>query len=385
MSARRIVWALTFVSVVATTVFVAMPYARSAAFVADLAGVDGWWRRLVPIRARAVTTRDVAIPTRHGPIPARLYQPSGTPLLSLLVYPGIHAGGVDEPRLVSFAGRLAESGVRVLAVPLPDLRVYRISVASTDAIEDSALWMANDRDLAPTGRVGLAGVSFAGGLALVAAGRPSLRDRISMVMALGGHADLPRVMTYLCTGRLADGTLRSPHDYGVVVVLLATLPRLVPPAQVAPLERAVLAFLDASSYAQIDPPRAAELLADATRQRDVLPEPSRTLMTHVLGRDTVALGRELLPFVEDVGGSSDLSPGRSPATQAAVFLLHGLADNVIPSDETVFASQYLQSQGNTNVRQLRTPLISHATLARKFGVRDSWQLISFWTEMWDRK
>lgn len=385
MSARRIVWALTFVGVVATTAFVAMPYARSAAFVADLAGVDAWWRRLVPIRARAVTTRDVVIPTRHGPIAARLYQPSGTPLLSLLVYPGIHAGGVDEPRLVTFAGRLAASGVRVIAVPLPDLRVYRIRVASTDAIEDSALWMANDRDLAPSGRVGLAGVSFAGGLALVAAGRPSLRDRLSMVMSLGGHADLPRVMTYLCTGRLADGTSRSPHDYGVVVVLLATLPRLVPEDQVAPLERAVLAFLDASSYAQIDPPRAAELLADSTRRRDVLPEPSRTLMTHVIGRDTAALGRALLPFVEDVGGAPDLSPGRSPATTAAVFLLHGLADNVIPSDETVFASQYLQSQGNTNVRQLRTPLISHATLAQEFGVRDSWDLIAFWTEMWDRQ
>jgi dienelactone hydrolase len=384
MSARRIVWALTFVAVVAATAVVAMPYARSAAFVADLAGVDGWWRRLVPIRARPVATRDVVIPTRHGPIEGRLYEPDGAPLLSLLVYPGIHAGGVDEPRLVMFASRLAASGVRVLAVPLPDLRVYRIRTASTDAIEDTALWMSNDATLAPSGRVGLAGVSFAGGLALVAAGRPALRDRLAMVIVLGGHADLPRVMTYLCTGRLPSGTTRAPHDYGVVIVLLATLPRLVPRDQVQPLERAVLTFLDASSDAEIDPPRAATLVADATRQRDALPEPSRTLMTHVIGRDTAALGRQLLPFVEEVGGASDLSPGRSPATAAPVFLLHGLDDNVIPSEESVHAAQYLRSH-NTEVRLLRTPLISHATLAKDLPIRDSWQLIAFWTGMWNKK
>jgi hypothetical protein len=45
---------------------------------------------------------------------------------------------------------------------------------------------------------GLVGVSFAGGLALVAAGRPALKDRLTAIFALGAHADLPRVIRYLC-------------------------------------------------------------------------------------------------------------------------------------------------------------------------------------------
>ena len=53
---------------------------------------------------------------------------------------------------------------------------------------------------APDGRVGVVGVSFAGGLALVAAGRASIARGCRDVVSLGGHADLPRVMTYLCTG-----------------------------------------------------------------------------------------------------------------------------------------------------------------------------------------
>ena len=386
MSARRVVWALAAVALaLAVLAYVMAPYARSAAFVADVAGVDAWWRPLLPIRARHVTTRDLVIPTRHGPIPSRLYEPDGAPLGSLLVYPGIHAGGVDEPRLTMFARRLAASGVRTVTVPLPDLRVYRIRTASTDAIEDTALEMAGNPGIATNGRVGLVGISFAGGLAIVAAGRPALRDKLTLVVSLGGHADLPRVMTYLCTGRLPDGTSRTPHDYGVVVVLLATLSKLVPADQVTALERAILTFLDASSYADSDRAGAAALLADTQRQLETMPEPSRTLMTQVIARDAPAVGQRMLPFVEEIGGAPDLSPARSPATTAPVFLLHGLDDNVIPSVETVFAAEYLRARGNGDVRLLRTPLISHADLADDLKIGDTWRLISFWTEMLRRR
>ena len=49
------------------------------------------------------------------------------------------------------------------------------------------------------------GISFAGGLSIVAAGRPALRDHVAVVLSLGGHGDLPRTLRYLCTGIQADG------------------------------------------------------------------------------------------------------------------------------------------------------------------------------------
>ena len=382
MSARRVVWAFAAVAItLAALAYAVAPEARSAAFLADLAGIETWWRPLLPVRAHAVRTRDLVIPTRHGPIGSRLYEPDATPLGSLLVYPGIHAGGVDEPRLVTFARRLAASGVRVLTVPLPDLRVYRITSASTDAIEETALWMTSQPDLVPGGRAGLVGVSFAGGLALVAAGRPALRDRLTLVVSLGGHADLPRVMRYLCTGQLPDGTHLAPHDYAVAIVLLASLPRLVPAGQVAPLERAILTFLDASSYAGLDPARAAALVGDTQRQLAALPEPSHQLMTEVIARDARAVGRRMLPYVEDVAGLPGLSPNRSAVTLAPVFLLHGLNDNIIPTSEAPLAAEYLRSHGNGRVNVLLTPLIAHADLADDLPLADSWRLIRFWSEM----
>ena len=36
-------------------------------------------------------------------------------------------------------------------------------------IEDAALWLSPQRDLAPDGRVGMMGISFAGGLSIIAA------------------------------------------------------------------------------------------------------------------------------------------------------------------------------------------------------------------------
>ena len=92
--------------------WLAAPYAASAAFVLDLAGETGGVRRLLPARTRAVTARDVAVPTRHGPVAARLYE-ADRAARTVVAFPGIHAGGNDEPRLVAFSRRLAATGARV--------------------------------------------------------------------------------------------------------------------------------------------------------------------------------------------------------------------------------------------------------------------------------
>ncbi len=117
------------------------------------------------------------------------------------------------------------------------------------------------------------GISFSGGLSLVAAGRPELRDQVSFVMSFGGHGDLPRVMRYLCSGNapamppLGEAhvdvagaehvSIKPPHDYGVAVVLLSLADRVVPADQVEPLRHGIMTFLTASSLDMVDKPRAA--------------------------------------------------------------------------------------------------------------------------------
>ena len=374
--------AATIAIAFATAWWLLWPDVTSAALLLDLVDPGSRIRAALPVRVAAVRESDIAVPTRHGDVEGRLHIPDAGANRALLIVPGVHAGGIHEPRLAALSRRVAGSGMTVLTLPLPDLRTYRITPESTDQIEDAIVWLSARKDLAPTGRVGVIGVSFAGGLALVAAGRPGMSERLTAVVSLGGHADLPRAMAYACTGRLPDGSIRTPHDYGAVLAMRAAIPHLVPPDQVTALDRAVVTFLDASSYATFDMPRGMALLEEARRQEDALPEPARTLMHYVNTRDIVPLGARVAPFVETLGGHPALSPERSPATRAPVFILHGELDNVIPTPEAGRLAARLSSAGNTHVRALVTPLVTHASMRSDFAWTDGWRLVRFWTRAW---
>lgn len=376
---RRSIWVGLSGATVLALIFVATPYVRAArmlSIVTDRPSASpGWWRA----GAAPVTKTDLEIVTRHGHVQARLYRPAGTPAFRLIVFPGVHAGGVDEPRLVALSTRLAAAGALVVSVPVPDLRNYRVTARATDVIEDATRWMADTPALAPSGRVGLVGVSFAGGLALVAAGRPALDDRLTSVVSIGGHGDLPRVMAYLCSGELADGRPRPPHDYGLAVLLLEAAPEIVPADELDGFTAALRLFLDASSTAGTDAAGAMVRLEEARAKTETLPVASQAIMREVLARDVRALGRRLLPLIGRLGQSPALSPARSPATRAPVFLLHGADDPVIPETEAGALARDLQARGGGPVSVLVTPLLAHADLSPAVAPADAWALVRFWS------
>jgi dienelactone hydrolase len=382
-SGKRVLVPVAILLIVAAAAGYSMyPMVVSAALLMDLSGAYPAVRRVLPVGIANVATRDLEIPARHGALAARAYMPEGGSDKTVLVVPGVHAGGVDEPRLDRLARRLAAAGAVVVTTPLPELRAYRITPASTDAIEDAALWLMSQRDLAPTGRIGLLGVSFSGGLAMVAAGRESIRDRLTTVISLGGHGDLPRTMRYLSTGLAHDGQSRRPHEYAVAVVLLAALPRLVPANQVAGLDRALVTYLDAAGATRWDPEKANRLLAEARRLGAALDEPAATIFRAIDARDVATIGNRLLPYLEEMGGHPALSPERSPLPIVPVFLVHGAADNVIHPSETTRLTAVLEREAIT-VHSLLTPLVTHADLDTSVTVPDVWRLVLIWTRLWE--
>jgi dienelactone hydrolase len=357
-------------------------YIRAATFVVQAAGMNGVVAAAADLQSSPVVERDVRIRWRGGELPARWYSAGPVDHVPILLVPGVHAAGIDEPRLVGVARDLASVGHPVLTTELADLKQYAITVRSTDMIEDAAAWLVQQRDLAPDGRIGMMGISFAGGLSVVAAARPSIRDRVDLVMSFGGHGDLPRTLRYLCTGDQPDGTARPPHDYGVAIILLGVAERVVPADQVQLLRNAILTFLEASRLDMVDKSRSQ---AEFTRARELataLPEPSRTLMGHVNDRDVSRLGPILLPHVSAMGGNPALSPSRSEPPAAAVYLLHGADDNVIPAVESVLLARELRER-NVRVHHLITPLITHAEVDRPPTLAEIWSLVRFWGNLLD--
>ena len=359
-------------------------YLNGAAFVVQAAGMQGGARTVAGWTSTSVTAmRPQPIPWRGGTLRSRAYQPYRERGRGILLVPGVHAAGIDEPRLVGFARDLAAMGHPVLTVELPDLARYEITTRTTDMIEDAAAWMMRRAEYhGRDGRIGMLGISFGGGLSIVAAGRPAIRNGVAFVMAFGGHADLPRTLKYLCSGIQADGAVRPPHDYGLAIVLLGAADRVVPVEQVAPLRQAILAYLEASRLDMVDKAKAQIEFARARTLEGALLEPSRTYMDYVNNRDVARLGPVLLPYVAALGGDASLSPARSPAPAAPVFLLHGTDDNVVPAIESTLLARDLRNRG-VEVHALLTPLITHAEVDRASSTTAVWRLIDFWTRLLD--
>lgn len=359
----------------------AVDVVRGASMVARAAGLDDpFARRLAAFGTVASTTRDLEVPSRWGPLRARLYLPASAITRTVVLTPGVHAEGIDEPRLTKFARDIAAGGFAVLTTELPDLLRYEITARLPDQIEDVARWTASRRTLAPDGRIGLVGISFSGGLSVVAAGRPSLAGRVAFTLSFGGHGDLGRTMRYLCTGVQPDGTLRPPHDYGLVILLLNFAPFIVPGEQVEPLRAGVRTFLKASHVDMVDKPAARLIFDRAIAMEEGLPEPSRRLLQAVNAREVGYLGPLLLPVLDAIPLPDSVSPERAPAPRSPVFLLHGADDNVIPAGETLSLAASLRARG-TPVHALITPLVTHAEVDRVAMRRHVTDLVLFWMQL----
>ncbi|HNV02762.1 MAG TPA: hypothetical protein PLE61_14200 [Vicinamibacterales bacterium] len=365
-------------------------YTRAAALIVRMAGLEAAAGGALAWEREPITADDTRVPTRHGEVRARLWVP-GRIRRAVVLVAGVNALGIDEPRLYSLANELAGVGVAVLTPELPDLQHYEVTPRTTDIIEDTALWLAAQPRLARGGTVGLVGISFAGGLSVVAAGRPALRDRAAFVFSFGGHSSFPRVLRFLCSGQEPEPPApggpaapvgwrhRRPHDYGVVIVLLGGADRVVPADQVEPLRAAILTFLRASHYELIDLRRAAETFAEARRLAEALPEPARTFMRQVNARDVEGLGRTLLPLLDQAPRSAALSPDESPPPSCPVYILHGTDDNVTPAVESLWLARYLQ--GRTKVRTLLSRVITHAELNTRRDWREIRDLVDFFAAL----
>jgi len=322
--------------------------------------------------ADPVTVQDVQLP---GNIRARLYTPKHHPNApGIIVLHGVHHLGIDEPRLMSFASGLASCGLRVLTPELPDIRDYHIDANSITVIGTSAQWFA----LQTHALVGVMGLSFSGGLALIAATEPAYASSFKFIVAVGSQNSMNRVAEYYRTGRALrpDGSFEilPPHEYGALVLEYEHLEDFVPAADIP----AIRSVLKAHLY---EDPAAEKLsmLQLTPAQRDEALGLMNSHSTHT---------QDLLANNEHLRSSEmqALSPtGKLSALTTPVFLLHGEADNIIPASEALWMAQELPAASLKEV--LVSPIISHvgmengATPSWMRHESDEWQLVHFFARI----
>jgi pimeloyl-ACP methyl ester carboxylesterase len=314
------------------------------------------------IASLPVSTMTLTIPSSAGRVEARLYSPMPAPNApGLVLIPGIHYRGMDEPRLVAFARSMSACGLRVLTPELPDSRDYRIQPSDVQAIGDSVQWLQNT-----TGRpVGLMGLSFSGGLALMAAAKPPFSNEISFVFSVGAHDDLLRVATFYATEAdpLPDGDVErtTPNNYGPWVLEYENLEDYIPATDVAAIRPVLRARLFENWSLE------KQLLANLT-------EAQKTEYEKLLDpkQEDAALFASNRKHAAEMAA---VSPGGHLAgLHVPVYLLHGRGDTLIPFAEAEWLQQDLPR--GTLKGMLISPLIAHvSTNTSKPSVWDEWRLL----------
>jgi dienelactone hydrolase len=321
-----------------------------------------------PANAPRVASEDVVIPSKNGPIRARLYFRDGAkPGDGIVVAHGVHYRGIDERRLVPFARALAESGLTVLTPELAELADYRITSSGVDVIRESVSYLASRRDRVAAPRVGLLGFSFAGGLALVAVRDPKTASLVSAVTSVGGHHDVRRVLRFLIHNEIETphGVVhQKAHEYGLVVLVYGNLEHFVPAADLPAMREGFKAWLHEDQ-------KSARVAAQAR----TTPEAERLWQLLEKGQlQTLAPELDALLHSQNAELAAISAVGHLKHLKVPVYLLHGSHDSVIPSSETDAANLELDGAEH---RALVSPLLEHVEVSKTAGLADKWALVSF--------
>ncbi len=316
--------------------------------------------------AQPIRTEDLTLHVESGNVRARMYVPINKPNApALVVLHGVHHLGIDEPRLIAFARAMASCGIRVLTPELPDIMDYHVDAASIITIGQSASWFAKKTG----GPVGVMGLSFSGGLALIAAGDPAFHPDFKFVFAVGSQDSMARVVQYYRTGadiRPDDPAEVLPaHEYGPLVIEYEYVQDFVPAPDVA----AIRPVLRAHLYED----KAAEALAESKLTEAQTAE-AKDLMDATSPKTQALIAATTVKHVYDL---QELSPEPRLRTMTTpVYLLHGEADNIIPSAETLWMATELPRDSLQAV--LVSRVISHIDMDHGDpGLLEQWRLIHF--------
>jgi pimeloyl-ACP methyl ester carboxylesterase len=312
-----------------------------------------------------IATAPVEIPAdANAPaVPAIIYAPTGhVHAPGIVIVHGVHRLGLREPRLVHFARTIAETGYTVITPQVDELAQFHLEPTSIQTIGRAAHFL---KARLGTARVGLMGLSFAGGLSVMAAADPAFASDIGFVVSVGGHHDLERVLRFLVTDEipLPDGSIqtRQAHDYGTIILVYHDASFFFPAEDVETAKEALKLWL----WEDFDQARVkAGEMSPAGRETIGLFFDRKTAGLKKLLLETIERRRPRLP---------DVSPhGIAARVKVPMFFLHGEADSVIPASESLWLAG--EAAGS---EVLVSRAISHVELEGTPGWREKFALVRF--------
>lgn len=169
----------------------------------DAAGAPSTLKETTPAPRRS--TLRYAVAGRPGL--ADLYEPGQTPGGALVLVPGFTEAGKNDRRVVELARSLARARFFVLVPEVPGSRELRVRLEDKQTIADALRFLKEQRPEIAQRGVGVVAISYAAGLAMLAALEMEEATRPDFLVGLGGYYDTAAVVTFTTTGRY-----RAPGD-----------------------------------------------------------------------------------------------------------------------------------------------------------------------------
>jgi pimeloyl-ACP methyl ester carboxylesterase len=180
---------------------------------------------------------------------------------------------------------------------------------------------------------------------------------------------MDRVSQYYWTGRdvRPDGTTEvlPAHEYGPLVLEYEYLEDFIPAQDLGPVRGVLRAHLYEDRRAEAE----ASLALNEVQKREAL-----ALMDATSEETRARIAAAVAKHTEDSAG---LSPhGKLERLSTPVYLLHGEADNIIPSAETLWMASELTQEDLKAM--LVSPVLSHLDInGPPPGAMDEWRLVHF--------
>jgi dienelactone hydrolase len=284
---------------------------------------------------------------------ALVYRPAGAePERAVVLVPGISEQGCYHPRLMALSRYLAADGFLVITPDISLLRRFRMSPETVDQI---AFWFSQIPSLESGGRVrvaGLSGVSFSATLAILAAARPEVRDRVSFIFGIGAYDDPVRCSRgWFAAGPVTMSPGYFPtRYYARWIVMLGALEMVPRKEERESLERTLTDLLSLKPAPQAPP--------------GLSPTSQRWYRLALMPEDQS--DPELTAEIEDHMAAilyRAISPeGAAAEIRCPVFLVHGAYDDLIPPEESRrLAGRFV----NAPVQVLVTPFLTHTHPAQQ--------------------
>jgi hypothetical protein len=215
----------------------------------------------------------------------------------------------------------------IIAVPeLPAMRRLALSRADADILADALRAVHHRWSALP---LGIAGISYGVGPAVIAALEPDLNGKVDFIVSVGGYHNTDEVIRFITTGayrRIGDGRLhrRTPWQYGRWAFMMANAHRLRDRHDAELLQQAARRKLQDPLAATSD--LRAQMSPAARSVLDLVENDDPGKVVHLLSALPEVIRQEIDALnlaLYDVG-----------SLKATLVLIHGRDDAMIPFTES---------------------------------------------------